>query len=114
VTTLSTCSRLKSAGQLSRPGRSGAIVGTLKPLDTFLPSAPDGFLQLLGEATQVIDATTVEILNVVAGEDRVVLLMSARCVGHPEPVQITEHWVLKDDKVIDVRVFWYNLPFATY
>ncbi len=76
-------------------------------------AGPDAFLQLMGEATQIIDAPTVEILHVVADGDRVVLLMSARCIGHSEPAQITEHWTLKDDKVIDVRVFWYNLPFAT-
>jgi hypothetical protein len=42
-------------------------------------------------ATQVIDATTVELVDVVAGGSRIVLLMSARCIGHPEPVEITEH-----------------------
>jgi hypothetical protein len=75
-------------------------------------TGPDDFLRLLGVATQIIDAPTVQIVDVVADGNRIVLLMSARCIGHPEPVQITEHWVLKDDKVIDVRVFWYNPPFA--
>jgi hypothetical protein len=76
-------------------------------------TGPDDFLNLLAEATQFIDATSVEMLDVIADGDRVVLLMSARIIGHPEPVQITEHWVLKGDKVIDVRVFWYNPPFAS-
>lgn len=75
-------------------------------------TGPEEFLRLLGMATQIVDGPSVQIVDVVAEGDRLVLLMTARCIGQSEPVHIAEHWILRKGKVIDVRVFWYNPPFA--
>lgn len=72
----------------------------------------DGFLELFSRATKVLDSASAEVVAAVADQDRVVLLMTTKCFGYPERFTITEHWVLRDDKIVDVRVFWYDPPFS--
>lgn len=69
-----------------------------------------GFRELFDAATEVIDASTLKVLTYAVGEDRVVLLMSARFHGSSEDSLVTEHWVIRNDKIVDVTVFWFSLP----
>jgi uncharacterized protein len=68
-----------------------------------------GFLDLFGIATSVLDLSTIKLLATVADGDRVVLLMSIQLASTREERIVTEHWVLRDGLVADVRVFWFGL-----
>jgi ketosteroid isomerase-like protein len=70
----------------------------------------EGFLDLLPKASSLIDLSGVQLVSATADEDRTVLLMTAPLVSNGETVHITEHWQVRDGKVVDVRVFWYALP----
>jgi ketosteroid isomerase-like protein len=46
----------------------------------------------------------------IGGDDRTVLLMTANVAASGKPVHITEHWVIEDGLIREVRVFWDGLP----
>jgi ketosteroid isomerase-like protein len=70
----------------------------------------DGFHQLFTEAVKLVDVSSLEVVSATVDEERAVLLMTAELISTRERVHITEHWVLVDGKVVDVRVFWFDLP----
>ena len=70
----------------------------------------EGFHQLFAEAIKLVDVTSLEVLSATVDQERAVLLMTAELISTRERVHITEHWVLQDGKVVDVRVFWFELP----
>lgn len=69
-----------------------------------------GFLELFDQATKVIDFPTLEIVSATADETRCVLLMTCKLTTNREQRHITEHWVVQDGLIKDVRVFWFGLP----
>jgi ketosteroid isomerase-like protein len=101
-------------------GDIDAFVATLAPdiqvhEPDYLPyggtyHGPDGFLELLGEATKILDLGSMKVLTASADEDRVILLMRADLVGTGDPMLVTEHWTISGDRITDVRVFWFGLP----
>lgn len=70
----------------------------------------DGFLELFGKATAVIDFPTLEVISATADEERTVLLMKCKLASNGEETFITEHWTIEDGLVVEVRVFWFDLP----
>lgn len=69
-----------------------------------------GFLELFGEIAKVVDVGSIELLSAIADDERVVLLMSVALVGGGGRRFLTEHWLVADGRVRDVRVFWSDLP----
>lgn len=70
----------------------------------------DGFLELLGKATALVDLPTMEILSAISDEERTVLLMKIKLLSNGDERYITEHWRIEDGLVREVRVFWFGLP----
>ena len=70
----------------------------------------EGFLELFGKATEVLDFETMEVVSATADDERAVLLMTCNLLSTGEQRHITEHWVIEDGLVRDVRVFWFGLP----
>lgn len=70
----------------------------------------EGFLQLFGEVSKLVDVDTLELLSATADHERTVLLMTVELRSNRERRHITEHWLIQDGLVRDVRVFWSDLP----
>jgi ketosteroid isomerase-like protein len=70
----------------------------------------DGFHRLFTEAVKLVDVSSLDVVSATVDEERAVLLMTAELISTRERVHITEHWVLAEGKVVDVRVFWFDLP----
>jgi uncharacterized protein len=71
---------------------------------------PDGFLELQAKAGEILDVSSLEITDAIGEGDRVVLRMTARFNGAPGEVTLTEHWLVRDGKIVDIEVFWSSLP----
>ena len=70
----------------------------------------DGFLELFGKATAVLDFPTMKVVSATGDEDRAILLMTCNLLSNGEERHITEHWEIEDGLVKRVRVFWFGLP----
>jgi ketosteroid isomerase-like protein len=70
----------------------------------------DGFMELFGKATAVLDFPTMAVESATGGEDRAILLMTCKLLSNGEERHITEHWEIEDGLVKRVRVFWFGLP----
>jgi ketosteroid isomerase-like protein len=109
-----------AAAQAAQAGDLPKFTGFLHPNVTlreppYLPfggtyHGPDEFIGVLAEASAYLDVTGFEVISIVAGEDRVVLLMSFPLRRSGERVEITEHWTVTDGLVTEVQVFWFSVP----
>ena len=70
----------------------------------------EGFVELFGKATQVLDFPTLTLVSATADEERTVLLMTCKLLANGEEMHITEHWRVEDGLIREVRVFWFGLP----
>ena len=75
-----------------------------------LYEGPEGFLRMFAEAAKVVDLAQIDLISATSDDERTVLLMTIPMLGSGERVHVTEHWCLKDGKVTDVRVFWFDIP----
>lgn len=108
-------------------GLGGAIEGNIEALlavlapdvvvhePEYLPYGGDyhgheGFLTLQQRASEVLDVSSLKIHTAVANDERVVLLMTTAFVDGPGEQWLTEHWQVRDGKVVDIRVFWFGTP----
>jgi uncharacterized protein len=71
---------------------------------------PDGFLELQAKAGEILDVSSLEITDAIGEGDRVVLRMTANFNGAPGEVTLTEHWLVRDGRIVDIEVFWSSLP----
>jgi hypothetical protein len=55
----------------------------------------------------VIDFASMRLVSISADGDRVAALLSARSAGGDE-LWIAEHWVVRDDKLWRLRVFYHD------
>ena len=70
----------------------------------------DGFLEVFAGATQVLDFPTMKVISATADEERAILLMTCDELATGKQQHITEHWLIEDGLVREVRVFWFGLP----
>jgi hypothetical protein len=70
----------------------------------------ESLLEVVQKAAALVDLETLELTAVTADEERAVLLLKFQLLGTGEEMIGTEHWVIEDGLVRDVRVFWYGLP----
>jgi len=63
---------------------------------------------LLGQLAGLYDMTTINMERIVAGDEYVVAMGSFMTADHSYQVKITEWWQIKDDKVVEVRPFYWD------
>jgi uncharacterized protein len=108
------------AFEAAQAGRMDEFLGALHP-DVEVHEPPylsyggtyrgrDGFLDLFGKATQILDFGTLKLVSATADEERTVMLMTCDLVSNSEERYITEHWRVEDGLIREVRVFWFSLP----
>jgi hypothetical protein len=70
----------------------------------------EALIRCFGEVSALIDASSLEIVSVIADDDVAVLLTKCKLVGDGSERLISEHWRIEDHRVREVRVFWSALP----
>ena len=66
------------------------------------------FLAVLPKAGAVLDASKLEVEELVADGDSVVAIIRIGVRGGPDDVRLAEHWRLCDGKAVELRVFWFD------
>ncbi len=69
-----------------------------------------GFHELKAQTKKIVDVSRMEIVSATADEERVVLLMRIPLRGSEERVLVTEHWRIENGLVVEVLVFWFEVP----
>lgn len=68
-----------------------------------------GFQSLLAEAGKFIDVATITLESVVADGDIGVVFIRAKTADHGSEVRISERIVVRDGKVVEMRVYFHEL-----
>lgn len=70
----------------------------------------DGFAALGKGLRKVLDLRSIEVVSATSDQERTVLLMTASLRYRPEEQRyLTEHWVVTDGLISEIRVFWSGL-----
>jgi hypothetical protein len=62
---------------------------------------------VLPQLAGAIDFTSMRLISISADRDHVAALLTARSAGGEE-LWIAEHWILRDDKLWRLRVFYHD------
>lgn len=66
----------------------------------------EGFAELGKGIRKVLDMRSIEVVSATGDEERTVLLMTAKLRYRDEQRFLTEHWVVEDGLIAEIRVFW--------
>ena len=68
---------------------------------------PVAFKKVLPLVAAAMDFSSIKLISLAADGDRVAALLNARAVGEEE-LWITEQWLLRDGKVLQLMVFYHD------
>lgn len=68
-----------------------------------------GFDDLGRGLRKVLDLRSIELISATGDAERTVLLMTAKLRYKDEQRYLTEHWVVEDGLIAEIRVFWDGL-----
>lgn len=69
----------------------------------------EGFRDLGRKISKVLDMRSVEVVSATGDGERTILLMTAKLRNSGEQRYLTEHWVVEDNLIAEIRVFWSGL-----
>ena len=72
-----------------------------------------GFQALFAKVAQYIDLTSIKLDSVVADGDVGVAFIRAQSVNHDSEIQIAERSVVRDGKIVEMRVYFHELGSMT-
>lgn len=69
----------------------------------------EGFRDLGRKISKVLDMRSIEVVSATGDHERTILLMTATLRNSGEQRYLTEHWVVEDNLIAEIRVFWSGL-----
>jgi ketosteroid isomerase-like protein len=66
----------------------------------------EGFRETIRHVHKALDTRTLETVSRTGDSDRAVFLLTARLKASGEQRWLSEHWVVEDGLIREVRVFW--------
>jgi uncharacterized protein len=69
----------------------------------------EGFRDLGRKISKVLDMRSIELVSATGDDERTILLMTATLRNSGEQRYLTEHWVVEDNLIAEIRVFWSGL-----
>jgi ketosteroid isomerase-like protein len=73
----------------------------------------EAFLELFAHIAQFTDPSSMEVVEMVAEGDRVIVLMSGSfrsADGQTAPVLLSEWYSFRDGRVVEIRPFYWDVP----